>query len=92
MEEANYTMLEAHKKVHQSFIQRIEFFKERYNNGEDITKQLMNELQMWLINHIQHEDTDYTHSVKEMLETREITPSENSNNKWLKGLISKFFK
>jgi hemerythrin len=52
----------------------------------------MNELQMWLINHIQHEDTDYTHSVKEMLETREITPSENSNNKWLKGLISKFFK
>ena len=92
MEEANYTMLEAHKKVHQSFMQRIEFFKERYNNGEDITKQLMNELQMWLINHIQHEDKDYTCTVKKMLAKKEITPNENSNNKWLKGLISKFFK
>lgn len=93
MEEAGYPILEPHKDVHNAFIKRINFFKERFENGEDITKQLMMDLQMWLINHIQHDDNDYKTVVQAMLEKKEITPSENTiHSKWLKKLITQFFK
>ncbi len=93
MQEAGYPMLQPHKDVHNAFIERINFFKERFENGEDITKQLMLDLQMWLINHIQHDDTDYKEIVQNMLKKREIAPNEGSiKNKWLKNLVNKFFK
>ena len=93
MKEAGYSMLEAHKQVHISFIDRINFFKERYENGEDITKQLMMDLQIWLINHIQHDDTDYKIIVQAMLKKREIAPNEGHiKDGWLKVLVDKFFK
>lgn len=93
MQEAGYTMLEAHKRVHHAFIERINFFKERYENGEDIAKQLMMDLQIWLINHIQHDDTDYKEIVQAMLYKRQITPAEGQIKEgWLKTLVDKFFK
>lgn len=94
MEEAGYPLLKPHKKVHEAFIKRINFFKERFENGEDISKQLMMELQMWLINHIQHNDTDYTEVVKYMLEKKKITPDKDDDTKstWFKSLVKKFFK
>lgn len=73
MEEAGYPLLEPHKKVHEAFIERINFFKERFENGENITKQLMLELQMWLIHHIQDNDTDYKESVQKMLQKKNLT-------------------
>lgn len=94
MEEAGYPLLKPHKKVHEAFIERINFFKERFENGEDISKQLMMELQMWLINHIQHNDTDYTQVVQYMLEQKKIAPAKDDDTKstWLKSLVNKFFK
>ncbi|KFL34427.1 MULTISPECIES: bacteriohemerythrin [unclassified Sulfurospirillum] len=88
MEEAGYPKLEAHKQIHLSFIERIHFFQERYENGEDISKQLMMDLQMWLINHIQHDDTDYKEVVQAMLHKKEA----QMNGGWLTTLIDKFFK
>ena len=88
MQEAGYPKLEAHKQIHLSFIKRIHFFQERYENGEDITKQLMMELQMWLINHIQNDDTDYKEVVQAMLHKKE----GQMNDGWLTTLIDKFFK
>lgn len=67
MEKAGFSSLELHKKSHDAFIDRIIFFKERYENGENIAKQLRNDLQLWLINHIQHDDIDYKEPVKKML-------------------------
>jgi len=32
---------------------------ERFEAGEDVTKELLNMLQKWLINHIKNEDGDY---------------------------------
>jgi len=93
MEEAGYRKLEAHKQIHLSFIERINFFKERYENGEDISQQLMMDLQMWLVNHIQHEDTDYKEAVQAMLHKREISPmEEHIKDGWLTTLRDKFFK
>jgi len=88
MQEAGYLKLAAHKQVHLSFIERIHFFTERYENGEDISKQLMTELQMWLINHIQNDDTDYKEVVQAMLHKKE----GQMNDGWLTTLIDKFFK
>lgn len=93
MQEAGYTMLEPHKRVHGAFIERINFFKKRYENGEDIAKQLMMDLQIWLINHIQHDDTDYKEIVQAMLQKRQIIPNESwIKDKWLTALVGKFFK
>jgi len=93
MEEAGYRKLEAHKQIHLAFMERIHFFKERYESGEDIAQQLMLELQMWLINHIQHDDTDYKEAVQAMLHKREIAPmEEHIQEGWLTTLRDKFFK
>lgn len=93
MLEAGYSMIEAHKQVHIAFIERIIFFKERYQNGEDIAKQLMIELQIWLVNHIQHDDTDYKEVVQAMLQKKQIAPMESQiKDGWLTTLIYKFFK
>ncbi len=93
MQEAGYAMLEPHKKVHESFIKRIDFFKERSLNGEEITRQLMNELQIWLINHIQYDDKDYQEAVIDMLEKKQISAAkQTANEAWLKTLADMFFK
>lgn len=93
LEASHYTTLESHKQVHNAFIRRIEFFKERYESGEDITKQLMAELQIWLIHHIQHEDKSYSESVKRMLEFKTMKTAQKSEEQnWVMGMIGKFFK
>ncbi len=93
MEQAGYPMVEPHKQVHKAFIRRIEFYKERYEGGEDVTKQLMSELQIWLVNHIQHDDSDYTDDVKMMLNKKANTMDDKNDKKgWLSGMVNKFFK
>lgn len=93
MQEAGYSMVEPHKKVHFAFIERINFFKERYEKGEDIAKQLMMDLQIWLINHIQHDDTDYKEIVQAMLQKKQIALMEGQiKGGWLATLRDKFFK
>lgn len=64
MRNAGYPDLETHMKAHKAFINRIEFFKERYENGEDIGNQLMMDLQLWLLNHIKYDDMDYKNYLK----------------------------
>ena len=92
MEEAEYPNLEAHKQIHLAFIERILFFKERYESGEDISRQLMMDLQMWLINHIQHEDADYKEAVLAMLHTKQVAPMESPQKEgWLTAHMHKFF-
>jgi len=93
MQEAGYHKIEAHKQIHLAFIERINFFKERYKNGENIAKQLMLDLQIWLINHIQHEDKDYKEVVLVMLQKKHIAPMESQiKDSWLVTHINKFFK
>lgn len=65
MEQAGYPYISPHKKVHSLFINKISKFVERFKAGEDVTDDLLNMLQRWLINHIKSEDGDYAATVRE---------------------------
>lgn len=67
-EEANYPFIKAHKKVHENFARRIEEFQSRFNNGEDVSKELNSMLVTWLFNHIKRDDADYAETVKTTLQ------------------------
>src|SRR5574343_2072604 len=66
MEEAGYTFLKPHKKVHELFIKRVTEFTMRAAKGEDIADELHSMLTKWLLNHIANEDRDYAEAVKQM--------------------------
>lgn len=75
------------------YLKRIIFFKERYENDENIAKQLKMDLQLWLINYITQDDKVYQKLVQEMFLHKETTPEEKtSNNLWINKLIDKYFK
>ncbi len=67
MEKAGYAPVDAHKAVHEAFTNRIASYKQRFDNGEDITKKLLSDLRIWLTNHIKQEDGDYAGVVKQYL-------------------------
>jgi hemerythrin len=59
MEKGGYRFLETHRKVHENFTHRIEHYRERFQNGEDVSRKLLTDLKIWLTNHIQRDDKDY---------------------------------
>lgn len=91
MEEANYPGLDSHKEIHQSFIKRIETYKERFEKGENIAKQLKGDLQIWLIHHIQETDAEYKDDIQKLLLKKESTSKTQQSN-WVNNVMDKFFK
>ena len=63
-EESNYPFVHAHKKVHNLFTKKMADFQQRFELGEDISRQLITLLRTWLVNHIKRDDADYVESVK----------------------------
>lgn len=93
MEEAGYHRIAAHKEIHNAFINRIHYFKERFERPENIGKELGMELQIWLIHHIQHEDADYKEMVQAMLRKQQLSAEEKQSEEgFLAILVDKFFK
>lgn len=84
MEEAGYSFLNSHRRVHQLFIKRITEYQQRFHSGEDITNELLNLLKGWLGNHIEHEDRGY-------LATVSVVTENQQKRSWLNGLVSKLF-
>ena len=74
----NYPLISAHKKVHESFINRINKHREDHEKGKNVARALSGELQIWLSSHIKNEDADYVASV-------DIKPPTG-------GLLSKMMK
>lgn len=68
-EEAGYPFVHAHKKVHGLFTKKLAEFQQRFELGEDISRQLLTLLRTWLINHIKRDDADYADAVKVFMET-----------------------
>ena len=64
MKQASYPFLKPHKKVHALFVKKVNEYVERFQAGEDVTEDLINMLQRWLVNHIRNEDGDYTEAVR----------------------------
>jgi hemerythrin len=65
--DAGYPYYKAHLRVHSLFTRRVTDFIERFENGEDITRDLHGFLVNWLLSHIKHEDADYVEVVNEYL-------------------------
>lgn len=85
-EEAKYPFLNAHKKVHELFVQRVSEYQARFDKGEDVSKALSSLLVTWLFNHIKRDDADYVESVKAHLQ------NQNDFVEKRKGLFSRLFK
>lgn len=87
MQQVGYPFLEPHKKVHQLFVRKVEGFVKRFQGGEDVTSELINVLQRWLINHIKNEDGDYADYAK-----RHDRRIESSEGGWLSKTLKRFFR
>jgi hemerythrin len=86
MEQANYPFLSPHQKVHGLFVNRVNKFVERFNEGEDVAGDLLSMLQKWLVNHIRNEDGDYGPMVQASMKKLK------GEGGWLARSLSKFFK
>lgn len=84
-EKAGYQFLKAHKRIHQMFMQKIAAIRERGNQGEDITSDLLALLKLWLASHIKSEDRDYVESVRTVLGSKD---AEYTN--WLQNALGRF--
>lgn len=88
MNEAGYNAATIHKQTHDAFREKIESYHERHKAGEDVTDELHQLLNVWLMDHIAEDDSSYVPSVKQNI------PGINAEEKqgWLKTRIQKFFK
>lgn len=82
LEQHNYPLIGAHKKVHHAFINRINKHKEDHEKGKNVALPLSGELQIWLTSHIKNEDADYVKSL-------DIKPPTGG---LLSKMMGKFFK
>lgn len=68
MEEAGYPFIKPHKKVHALFARRVAGYQDNAKAGKDVADELIHTLKAWLVNHIKHDDRDYSGAVKANLE------------------------
>lgn len=95
MEQAEYPFARAHKSVHDTFVKRVERFRERFLAGEDISEEFFSVLKRWLVNHIQRDDAAYVRAVKAQLATlskeEPITANGTTRGSWISRTVKKIF-
>lgn len=65
LRQAQYHMLEPHKKVHENFVNKMRDMQTRFENGEHSAgEELLTLLDGWLFRHIRLNDHGYIESVK----------------------------
>ena len=70
MAASGFSNTDNHKKIHQSFINRIDLFAKEHERGYDISNTLMLELQVWWISHIRQEDMQYVCCVQRFIKNK----------------------
>jgi hemerythrin len=80
MDKSAYPFADAHKQVHASFAGQVTRYQKKFAQGQDISKHLRSELQIWLTNHIKKDDKDFAPYVRKL-----------QNKSWLGGLLRRFF-
>lgn len=65
LESNRYDDIEEHKRLHEKFIAKIRTHLANHENGANVARALIGELQIWLIAHISREDQRYVSSVTE---------------------------
>ena len=85
LEEAGYTYISAHKRLHQLFVRKLDGYKVRYEDGDkEALAELSRMLKAWLVNHIRHDDADYVTMVRPVVES-------DSRQSWLSGRLKRLF-
>ncbi len=87
MEDAGYVGAEIHAKTHDSFREKIQSYTDRHEAGEDVSEELSQLLNVWLIEHIASDDNSYTSTVLSNI------PGINTDKKkgWLTSKLHTFF-
>lgn len=70
MEQANYPLLTAHHKIHESFKERAFKYVDKLNAGEDpfkVAEQVKIYIGLWLMSHVKNDDRDYVPYVKKIV-------------------------
>ncbi len=85
-EKVGYPFLKPHKKSHTLITKHMADFLVRFNNGDDISKEVEGLMAKWLFDHLKHDDADFVGPVKEFL--RENPDFLNKKT----GIFSRLFK
>jgi hemerythrin len=86
LEEAGYPFIKAHKKVHELFTRRVVEYQNAAKAGGDVTVELLHTLKSWLVNHIKHDDKDYSKLVASNL-AEATSRAKSRSGSWMSRLF-----
>lgn len=89
MEDAEYEFVRPHKQVHEFFAMRMTDFQTRFRAGEDVSEELQNFLNRWLVTHIRNDDAGYASAVKSRMRA---LGQQKQKRGWFSRAIEKFFR
>ncbi|MCG8427422.1 MAG: bacteriohemerythrin [Chromatiales bacterium] len=69
MDQSGYPYAAEHKAVHRTFTHKIARYRQRHQTGEDVSRQLLSELKVWITNHVRRDDRDYVPYVRKKFST-----------------------
>ncbi|QBG37502.1 bacteriohemerythrin [Litorilituus sediminis] len=82
LEKIGYKEIEAHRRSHLAFVEKIAVLKQQWlsQNSDEISNEITDYLQRWLLEHILQEDLDFVpalHSYNKILEYQEYKKSKH---------------
>lgn len=77
LEQSGYKFTESHIRGHRRFVERLESLTQRFEAGAYVSRELLNFLHRWLVNHIAHEDQNYVSSVNANLGPDDVVQSHS---------------
>jgi len=87
MDDAGYSAAAIHKRTHDAFREKIQGYQDRHKTGEDVSKELFQLLNIWLMNHIAEDDSSYVPVVKENIKGINTSDKEG----WIKTKVQHYF-
>ncbi len=88
LEEANYADLQEHQLTHANFCNLIEHMQTRFNSGDDVSTELAELLQRWLLQHILTDDRSYARIIK----TRFLGRPTARQLHWVQAALARHFQ
>ncbi|GAB4116511.1 MAG: hypothetical protein Fur0026_03710 [Sideroxydans sp.] len=68
LQESGYPFLKPHQRVHDEYIKECRAYLRRAQQGEYVAQKALAFVKPWMVSHIQGEDLDYAHFVKQHLD------------------------
>lgn len=87
MEEAGYEYLAVHQQTHEAFTRRISDLHKSFRDGNDVSDEISELLEIWLINHIMSDDQSYAPLVRQKFSII----NNKTDGSWLTRTYHRFF-